>query len=275
VSVTEMQIATAIQNLASSRWERERERRPGVILQRVFAYTQVCGFSCGWLRYTYIALLLRSTSDTLRKTTPYTRVHLSDVPHSSMGTIGSRTSEEDEKMLESRRGSSALKTTCVLDDQILNRYTIHHMTNLGLSIFADVCGRNRGVFVVNDQQQREPTSAANGDGATYSCLTLPPSFANGLPESVPMATSNDIGTSCVYTQNKREREYVRGDDGSKKVLFSLWALLFLSLLYLFSDLVSFHPLVSFLLHCRLFILLSSRFLSPFRSYSLFSLRLAL
>jgi hypothetical protein len=122
-----------------------------------------------------------------------------------MGIIGSRTSEQDEKMLESSRHvSSALKTTCVLDDQILNRYTIHHMTNLGLSIFADVCGRNRGVFVVPSDQQREPTSTA----ATYSCLTLPPSFANGLPESVPMATSNDIGTSCVYTHKHQMRKRI-------------------------------------------------------------------
>jgi hypothetical protein len=132
-----------------------------------------------------------------------------------MGIIGSRTSEERENMLESRHESSYKRTTCILDDQILNRYTIHHMTNLGLSIFADVCGRNRGVFVVEpNDQQREPTStAANGDGATYSCLTLPPSFANGLPESVPMATSNDIGTFCLHT--KQERESTRGDAGSK------------------------------------------------------------
>jgi hypothetical protein len=114
-----------------------------------------------------------------------------------MGIIGSRTREKREMTLDgqlrdsSQRNGKSSKTTCVLDDQVLNRYTIHHMTNLGLSIFADVCGRNRGVFVVDS----EPSS-------TYSCLTLPPSFADGLPESVPMATSNDIGT--LFAKNKRE-----------------------------------------------------------------------
>jgi hypothetical protein len=120
-----------------------------------------------------------------------------------MGSSGSRTREKRgmTRMEEAHHHSdvagskSFQKTTCVLDDQILNRYTIHHMTNLGLSIFADVCGRNRGVFVdvaPSEQQGEQPTATATA--ATYSCLTLPPSFAKGLPESVPMATSNDIGT---------------------------------------------------------------------------------
>jgi hypothetical protein len=122
-----------------------------------------------------------------------------------MGSSGSRTREKRgmTRMEEAHHHSdvqagskSFQKTTCVLDDQILNRYTIHHMTNLGLSIFADVCGRNRGVFVVapSEQQGEQPTATAAATAATYSCLTLPPSFAKGLPESVPMATSNDIGT---------------------------------------------------------------------------------
>lgn len=84
---------------------------------------------------------------------------------------------------------------CVLDETVLNADTVGNLTNMGLSIFADVCGKNRGVFVVADD-----------DGtplpATYSCLTLPPSFAKnaGIDTSeAPMATSNDIGACVLHT----------------------------------------------------------------------------
>jgi hypothetical protein len=92
--------------------------------------------------------------------------------------------------------SSSTTTTCVLDEHVLNRHTIHNMTNLGLSIFADLCGRNRGVFVV----------PGDGNAETYSCLTFPPSFADGLDEGIPMATSNDVGTFFFRVESVCERE---------------------------------------------------------------------
>jgi hypothetical protein len=69
---------------------------------------------------------------------------------------------------------------CVLDSSVLNAQTVGNFTNLGLSIFAVLCGKNRGVFVQ--------------DHSTYSCLTLPPSFQDLVEEpSAAITTSNDIG----------------------------------------------------------------------------------
>jgi hypothetical protein len=76
---------------------------------------------------------------------------------------------------------------CILDPTIVTSETIHNFTNIGLSIFAVLCGKNRGVFVA---PYIDP-------GHTYSCLTLPPSFksiANIYDDTIPMSTSNDIGT---------------------------------------------------------------------------------
>lgn len=74
---------------------------------------------------------------------------------------------------------------CVLDPSVLNAQTVGNFTNLGLSIFAVLCGKNRGVFVQ--------------DHSTYSCLTLPPSFQDLVSEepSVAITTSNDIGAFHV------------------------------------------------------------------------------
>ena len=79
---------------------------------------------------------------------------------------------------------------------MLNADTLGDFTNMGLSVFAELCGKNRGVFVVPHE---EP-------GQTYSCLVLPPSFATnaGIPIlsngtlAVPMGTSNDIGTQALF-----------------------------------------------------------------------------
>jgi hypothetical protein len=79
---------------------------------------------------------------------------------------------------------------CILDPTLVTSETIYKFTNIGLSIFAVLCGKNRGVFVTPN------TDPSN----TYSCLTLPPSFkeiANIYDDTVPMSTSNDIGTSVV------------------------------------------------------------------------------
>jgi hypothetical protein len=75
---------------------------------------------------------------------------------------------------------------CIFDTTVFNTDTVSKFTNLGLSIFAVLCGKNRGVFV-------DPKDPAG----TYSCLTLPPSFkgnANIMDDTITMSTSNDIGT---------------------------------------------------------------------------------
>ena len=98
-------------------------------------------------------------------------------------------------------GSTAATATavqCVLDRAVVNPDTIRKFTNLGLSIFAVLCGKNRGVFV---DQQKDP-------GNTYSCLTLPPSFQSLVSDpTVSMSTSNDIGTLAEFELNLEQRGF--------------------------------------------------------------------
>ena len=98
-------------------------------------------------------------------------------------------------------GSTAATATavqCVLDRAVVNPDTIRKFTNLGLSIFAVLCGKNRGVFV---DQQKDP-------GNTYSCLTLPPSFQSLVSDpTVSMSTSNDIGTLVEFELNLEQRGF--------------------------------------------------------------------
>jgi len=74
---------------------------------------------------------------------------------------------------------------CVVDTKVLNADTVYDMTDMGLSIFAVLCGQNRGAFVLSN--------------STYSCLTLPEAFgvragitADNNPANVTITTSNDI-----------------------------------------------------------------------------------
>ena len=74
---------------------------------------------------------------------------------------------------------------CVLDSSVLNKRTVYNMTDMGLSIFAVLCGQNRGAFVLSNY--------------TYSCLQLPEAFAvrAGIDSNdVTIATANDI-SECV------------------------------------------------------------------------------
>ena len=66
--------------------------------------------------------------------------------------------DENKDMLPST--SSAAKSSspkCVLDSAVLNENTLSSMQDMGLSVFAVACGKNRGAFVLD-----EP------DGNTYS-----------------------------------------------------------------------------------------------------------
>ena len=46
---------------------------------------------------------------------------------------------------------------CIIDTDILNDETLPEMTDIGLSFFAAVCGKNRGAFVLDPP-----------DGQTYN-----------------------------------------------------------------------------------------------------------
>lgn len=75
------------------------------------------------------------------------------------------------------------KPTCVLDNDVVNAKTIGKMTDMGLSFFATLCGRNRGAFVL------DPT-----DGHTWGCTEFPPNFATlaGVNTTMTVKDANDI-----------------------------------------------------------------------------------
>jgi hypothetical protein len=54
----------------------------------------------------------------------------------------------------------------MIDRSVLNEDTVGRLTDMGLSIFAPLCGRNRGAFVLDP-----------ADGHTYGCTKFPASFA--------------------------------------------------------------------------------------------------
>lgn len=72
---------------------------------------------------------------------------------------------------------------CVIDRAVLNATTVSKMTDIGLSIFAPLCGRNRGAFVL------DPTN-----GATYGCVEFPSNFGDlaGVPTDVIVKDANAI-----------------------------------------------------------------------------------
>ncbi|MGV2388352.1 MAG UNVERIFIED_CONTAM: hypothetical protein LVR29_08590 [Microcystis novacekii LVE1205-3] len=57
------------------------------------------------------------------------------------------------------------------------------MTDIGLSIFAPLCGKNRGAFVLDPP-----------DGGTYGCVEFPPNFGvlAGVPNDVAVKDANAI-----------------------------------------------------------------------------------
>jgi hypothetical protein len=70
---------------------------------------------------------------------------------------------------------------CVVDRNVLNADTFSDFSNIGLSVFAPLCGKNRGVFVLN------PT-----DGSTWGCAAFPPSFGERANVQPTIADSNAI-----------------------------------------------------------------------------------
>lgn len=91
---------------------------------------------------------------------------------------------------------------CILDDNVLNADTILLLTDIGISFFAPLCGRNRGVFVLH------PT-----DDQTYGCLSFPPNFAE-------LAGAND--TAVIFPDaNSIKNEYVAGNISSSDAVIVL------------------------------------------------------
>lgn len=77
-----------------------------------------------------------------------------------------------------------MSANCVIDRDVLNAETYPDFTEIGLSVFAPLCGKNRGAFVLN------PT-----DGHTWGCAEFPPSFAKlaNVHHHVTIKDSNAIG----------------------------------------------------------------------------------
>eukprot|EP00547_Thalassionema_nitzschioides_P017072 CAMPEP_0194231700 /NCGR_PEP_ID=MMETSP0158-20130606/343_1 /TAXON_ID=33649 /ORGANISM="Thalassionema nitzschioides, Strain L26-B" /LENGTH=541 /DNA_ID=CAMNT_0038964357 /DNA_START=26 /DNA_END=1651 /DNA_ORIENTATION=+ len=74
-------------------------------------------------------------------------------------------------------------TRCIFDSNIINEETLPEMSNLALSVFASLCGRNRGAFVLDPP-----------DGQTYGCLNLPTSWseASGITDGIVIQNSDNI-----------------------------------------------------------------------------------
>ena len=69
---------------------------------------------------------------------------------------------------------------CVLDRALVNGDTLPMMKDIGLSIFATACGKNRGAFVLHPS-----------DGKTYSCLELPVNIMDMVGIEVNQASMNN------------------------------------------------------------------------------------
>ena len=90
----------------------------------------------------------------------------------------------------SRSLSHAKQPKCVLDRNIINTETIGDLQDIGQSFFASLCGRNRGVFVLDPP-----------DGNTWGCVKFPPNFAEiagvEVREDVILKDSNAIKEQFV------------------------------------------------------------------------------
>ena len=73
---------------------------------------------------------------------------------------------------------------CVIDREVLNGHTFPDLTQMGLSFFAPLCGRNRGAFATFPP-----------DGQTYGCIRFPTNLGTQLgidDTAFPLVDSNAI-----------------------------------------------------------------------------------
>lgn len=75
---------------------------------------------------------------------------------------------------------------CKLDRELVNENTLPLMKDFGFSIFASVCGKNRGAFVLHPS-----------DGKTYSCLELP----KNILDLVGVSALNSNTTLPIFEVN--------------------------------------------------------------------------
>lgn len=87
---------------------------------------------------------------------------------------------------------------CVLDRDLVNENTLPMMKDVGLSIFASACSKNRGAFVLHPP-----------DGHTYGCLTLPKTV---LELSHIQLNEDQVNSTTGYTKF----EITRVEDITKK-----------------------------------------------------------
>ena len=66
-------------------------------------------------------------------------------------------SDDETKDMLPSISTEATAPKCVLDSAVLNENTVSSLDDMGLSIFAVACGKNRGAFVLDPP-----------DGHTYS-----------------------------------------------------------------------------------------------------------
>jgi hypothetical protein len=93
--------------------------------------------------------------------------------------------------------TTTMKPQCILDESILNDQTLSSLHDIGMSFFAALCGRNRGVFVLH------PTM---DDNQTWGCTAFPPNFAT-------IAGTNNTNITLVDA-NSIKNEYVAGNISS-------------------------------------------------------------
>lgn len=92
------------------------------------------------------------------------------------------------RQLTVSNGSNNGKPQCVMDRRIVNEDTMADIMDLGISFYAPLCGRNRGVFVLDPP-----------DGHTYGCIALPSTYAAlaGVDTEVALKDTNAIKEQFV------------------------------------------------------------------------------
>lgn len=92
---------------------------------------------------------------------------------------------------------------CVLDRSLVNADTLPMMKDIGLSIFASACGKNRGAFVLHPS-----------DGKTYSCLELPENILDLVGIEVDEASLNTNTSLPIFQVNEAnaiKKHYIDGN----------------------------------------------------------------
>ena len=125
----------------------------------------------------------------------------------SSSSSGSTTITDDDGTISEpkKKAPAEKKAKCVLDPALVNPSTLQDMTDMGLSIFASACSKNRGAFVLDPP-----------DGNTYGCLSLP----SGILERVgdgPQEEEEDGASNSANDSHDRflKKKYNRNDASSK------------------------------------------------------------